>query len=53
MIGAEEMTEKEFVEKHCCHDSHAEFCDENCDKCEKEFREDLEELKKFILKTSQ
>lgn len=37
------MTKDEFIEKHCCHDSSAEFCDEKCDECEKEFRKDLEE----------
>lgn len=42
------MTEQEFIDKHCCTDDHAEYCNDDCDSCERKFKKDLEVIKERI-----
>lgn len=42
------MTEQEFTDKYCCTDSHAEYCNDDCDSCERKFKKDLEVIKERI-----
>ena len=42
------MTEQEFIDKYCCTDSHAEYCNDDCDSCERKFKKDLEVIKERI-----
>lgn len=44
----EQCKEQKFIKKYYCTDSSAEYCNNNCDFCEKEFRKELEIIKKRI-----